>query len=430
MTRTTPARPPLLERIRATLAEPVLRALTVATLISTVGRGITLTLVVLYLTIIVGLPADQVALVFTVGAAVSVLFSYLGGHLADRVSARRLLIGCVVLTGLALASFVLVTELWQAILAEVAASIGMSANGAVRAAIIAHAFVGQGRVTSRAVLRTVTNIGITIGSGVAAIALALGTPEAYRAILLVGGTAYALCALALLRLPARVDGPAEGEADAAEPAPVGAGRSPWRDRRYLLFSAFAAVFAIQFAVTNVGIPLWLVHDTVAPEWLLSIMLIANTVLVIALQVPLSRGTHDLRRAGTVTAVSGVLMALACAAYGGAGGAGLALAVVLLLAGTVLHALAEILSQAGAWGLSFELADPASAGAYQGVYAMGFSLAGLAAPLVIAVTALEHGLAGWLLLGAMFLVSAVGVTGVAYRSAAQLSSRRDPAASTP
>ena len=412
MTRTTPARPSLRTRIGGVFADPVLRALTVATLVSAVGRGVSLTLVVLYLTLIVALPAAQVALLFTVGAAVGIGASYFGGHLADVISARRMLVAVTITTGLAMSALVFVTEFWGALAVEVVISIALSANGSVRSAIIARAFTGPARVNSRAVLRTVMNIGIAAGSGIAAVPLALGTALSYQVILVVGGAAYAASALLLIGLPPRVDAPVRS--DGAETAPRG--RSPWRDPRYLLFSALAAVFAMLFTLENIGVPLWLAHDTVAPEYLLSIMLVINTTLVILLQVPMSRGTHDLRRAGTVTAIAGVLLAAACVLYGFAGGAGIIAAVVLLLTATVLHAFAEILSQAGAWGLSFELADPDRAGAYQGVYSMGFSIGSMVAPLVITVTALDNGLAGWLVLGAVFLASALGVTAIAFRAA--------------
>jgi MFS family permease len=417
MTDAPRVRVPVGARLRGTFADPVLRSLTIATLISTVGRGVALTLVVLYLSLIARLPAEQVALVFAVGSGVGVAASYLGGHLADTISARALLVGGVVLAGLALASYAFVTEFWAAIVAEALISIALGTNGSVRSAIIARAFDAESRVTNRAVLRTVTNIGISVGTGVGAIALALGTPEAYRVILVVGGLAYAGSALLLLRLPSSVDAPrrARGDDADAEPAPE-VGRSPWRDPRYLAFSIFAAVFAIQFVVLNIGIPLWVAHDTTAPEYLVSIMFIVNTVLVIALQVPLSRGTHDLRRAGNVTAVAGVLMALGCVLYGASAGIPVLGAVVLLIAASVLHALSEVLSQAGAWGLSYELADARRPGAYQGMYSMAFALASMVGPLIITWTAISLGLLGWFLLAAMFLLAAAGVTIIAHRAA--------------
>ena len=57
------------------------------------------------------------------------------------------------------------------------------------------------------------------------------------------------------------------------------------------------------------------------------------------------------------------------------------AIAVLVAGALAHAFAEVLSQAGGWGLSFELADPVRAGTYQGVFSMGYSLGAIVAPLV-------------------------------------------------
>ena len=100
MTDAPRVRVPVGARLRGTFADPVLRSLTIATLISTVGRGVALTLVVLYLSLIARLPAEQVALVFAVGSGIGVAASYFGGHLADTISARALLVGGVVLAGL------------------------------------------------------------------------------------------------------------------------------------------------------------------------------------------------------------------------------------------------------------------------------------------------------------------------------------------
>jgi hypothetical protein len=90
--------------------------------------------------------------------------------------------------------------------------------------------------------------------------------------------------------------------------------------------------------------------------------------------------------------------------------------VLVLA-MVAHTFAEILSQAGAWGLSFELADQVRAGAYQGVFGMGFSLGALASPIVVNATAITYGFAGWAMLAAIFLAAAFGIWVIARRAAA-------------
>jgi hypothetical protein len=93
------------------------------------------------------------------------------------------------------------------------------------------------------------------------------------------------------------------------------------------------------------------------------------------------------------------------------------AVAVIVAAATAHAFAEVLSQAGGWGLSFELADPVRAGTYQGVFAMGYSLGAMASPLVVTSTALTLGLAGWAILAAVFLAAGLGTWAIA-RSAAR------------
>ncbi|WP_166869432.1 MFS transporter [Salinibacterium sp. ZJ70] len=406
MTAPDQGSPGLFVRIRIAAAEPVLRSLGILTAIGTLGRGVVLALVVLYLSLIVGLTASEVALVVAIGAGVGVGAAYLGGRMADSVSARKLLAASTAVCGLAVIAYALVGDAVSALVVQVLGSSAWAFSGSVRSAIIARAFEGHARVMSRAVLRSITNLGIAVGGGAAAIALIAGTPEAYRIFLVAAGLAYVGAAGVALRLPARVDAP-KRSAD----APGRVGRSPWTDRRYLAFSVLASVFGMQFAVADVGVPLWIAQSTEAPEALVAVLLVINTTAVILLQVPLSRGTHDLRRAGLVSAIAGVLMALACVAYGASAAVVLGGAIVLLVLGALLHAFAEILSQAASWSLSFELADPARAGAYQGIFSMSFSAGATVAPLVIALT-LANGMPGWIALAAVFAISASGVSMIA------------------
>ena len=109
------------------------------------------------------------------------------------------------------------------------------------------------------------------------------------------------------------------------------------------------------------------------------------------------------------------MAAACALYALAGGVPVVAAIILLCGAALLHSLAEILSQAGAWGLSFELANPLQAGAYQGMFGMGSALGAMLAPLVVTATVVEHGTLGWVILGAVFVASAAGVALIARKA---------------
>ncbi|WP_372968281.1 MFS transporter [Microbacterium sp.] len=427
-----PARTHFFARLSAGLSDPVLRALVTATVVSRVGRGVFLAVTVLFFTLIIGLSPAQAAVVLAVSSGCGVVASFLGGWLADRWSARRLAFGFELTGGLLLAAYAFVGDFVSALILASLSGFLDSLGHSSRSAIIARGFAPDRRVHARAVLRTVTNVAIAAGSGVAAIALVLGTAEAYRFVIAGAGLLCALGSLPLLRLTSAVDAPARrrvsslrtetGSIDlvAAEEASAERRdwnrRSPWRDPRYLLLSVLSAVFGMQFGVAELGVPLWITEHTTAPEATFAVLLIVNTTLVVLFQVRASRGTHDVRVAGRVTMVAGWLMVAACLIYALAAGLPTWAAIAILVAGMFAHTFAEILSQAGAWGLSFELADPVRAGAYQGVFGMGFSLGALASPIVVNATALTFGFGGWAMLAGIFLAAAVGIWLIARRAA--------------
>ena len=430
------ARPGLLRRLAASVADPVLRILVIATLISRVGRGIFLTVTVLYFTLIVGLAPHEVAIVLGAASAAGVLSSLAGGWLADRVSARRLLVTLSVIDGVGLICYVFAHDFASALVIAVIVGAVEQAANSTRMAIIARAFDGDQRVHARAVLRTVTNVAIAVGSGIGALALLAGTAEAYRWIIVGAGVMYLAGVTQLVKLPHRVDAPkaqvtdaagttpraTRGRAGPASRTPPGATRATSPSPPSARCSACSSASA-RWACRS-GSP----NDTNAPEVLVAVVLILNTIIVVLFQVPLSRGTHDLRRAGRVSAIAAWLMAAACLIYAAAAGLPAGFAIAVIVAAAIAHAFAEVLSQAGGWGLSFELADPVRAGTYQGVFSMGYSLGAMVAPLFVTSTALTHGFAGWAILGAVFLASGLGTWAIAMaaaRATARASERAQP-----
>ncbi|MFT2815389.1 MFS transporter [Leifsonia sp. A12D58] len=424
-------------RLADSLSDPVLRILVIATLIGRVGRGVFATITVLFITFVLGLTVGEAAIVLGISSAVGIGASYLGGRLADSLSARRMLFWLMAAEGLALACYPFAGGFTSVLIIACIASMLSSASNATRMAIIARAFEGPARVSTRAILRTVTNVSMAAGAALAGIALLVNTPTAYRVVLIGAGAVYVIGAIPVWRLPQRVDAPKRTAAthDSSQPAVSQSaaprlGRSPFRDPRYLVLTALAAVFGMQFGLAEVGVPLWIVSHTTAPTVLVSILLIVNTVIVIIFQIPLSRGTHDLRKAGKVVTIAGVLMALACVAYALSAGVSMVPAIALLVVAAIVHAFAEVWSQAGTWGLSFELADEANAGAYQGVFSMGFGVGAMAAPFVVAGTALAFGMPGWIALAAIFLAAALGISAIARRAAAPVAATALAAAAAP
>ncbi|MET1044124.1 MAG: MFS transporter [Microbacteriaceae bacterium] len=400
-------------RLAVATSDPVLRALLVSTFISKLGRGVFLAVTVLFFTLIVGLSTVQVALALTISGAVGVATSMIGGHLADRTSARRLTLVFGIVEGLALAAYAFASDFVTVLIVACLVTAASQAGSATRSAVIARGLVGEARVSGRAAIHTATNISIAAGSAIAAVPLLIGSDAAFRITLAVAGLTAALGSLPLLRLPQRVDAPEPVEVGEQTDA-ASAGVSPYRDRRYLALTALSALFGLQFGLADIGLPLWIVGSTDAPAAMVSALLILNTGIVIAFQIPLSRGTHDVRKAGRAVAIAGLLMVVACGAYALSGEGPVAFAIALLVVAMVGHSFAEVLSTAGTWGLGFELADAGRAGAYQGVFAMAWSVSALVAPFAL-TAAVSNGVGGWAALAVVFAASAFGVWLIARRA---------------
>jgi MFS family permease len=386
------------------LSNPVLRRLAVTSGVNMFGRSAFLTLTVLFATTRAGLTPATTALILTIANAVGLITGATAGHLADRIPTRTMFAVSMTIEGLALWAIPWSTN---AVVIGIVATVFVGANRATfaaRSATLAYAFTAGDRAAPRAIVKMANNVAVAAGSAAAAIPVLVGTTIAYQVAYAVAGIGP-LASVAISRgLPA-ISAPAPATESAA--ATANDRRSPFRDKRYLLLTVLAGLFAMQFGVAEVGVPIWVTGHTAAPAVVITVAFAINTVLIVFLQLPLSRGTDQVRHAANASAIAGGFMAGACAIYAAAAGTSPAIAITLLIAAVVTHTIAEILSSAGTTGLGFELAAPSRQGAYLGVFAMGTSIGSMLAPLAV-VAAIGYGTVGWLVLGLVFVGVGIGV----------------------
>lgn len=413
----------MLDHLRRLLlpTDPVERALTSATIAASLATGLFYSVSALYFTRVIGLAATTVGVGLTIAGAVGVLMSFLGGYAADRIGADRLQVGANAVQGLALLAYVAADSAVTFVLVACVAVGSRSLQGTAKATVQARWFTGAERVEIRARLRVITNVFIGIGTVLAGAALLVDTATAYQLTMVAVGVIALAATVPLTGLRGRAEGfGAQMDAHLAVDRVVGP--SPLRDRTYLTVVGLNSIVAMQFGMTSVGVPLWIVTRTEAPAVVVSVLLVLNTVIVALFQVRAARGTHDVAVAGRTVRRGSLLLAAGCLLYAAAGSTGAVLAVVLLLLAEALGSWAEVWCEAGAWGLAFELADPASAGRYQGLSQTGYSVAGMVAPALVTATAVDHGLPGWAFLAVLFALAGAGVAAVSGRAAA----RRAPA----
>jgi MFS family permease len=374
-------------------------------LINTFGNGLFMTVSAIYFTRSVGLSAGQLAFALAIAAATRLIAGVPMGHLADRLGPREVLVVCACLNGLVTATVVFVNGVgWLAVILAVQGIVDAGSNSA-RGALIAGALPADQRVRTQAFLRSMTNLGITGGAAAAALTLHLDTKLAYQATILADSLTFVIAGLMVLGV-VRL---------APLPSPPG-GRKlvALTDRPFMIVMLLTGILGIQYGLLGVAIPLWTVQRTSAPVWLVSVLLIVNTVGVVLFQVRASRGVKTVSDAAKALRLASAVIAVACVIYAFAAGQSVWVAAAILIAGAAVHVVSELLLAAGTWSLAFGLAPAHAQGQYQGVFGMSMSLGNLAGPALTTALVLgtggphgfSGGLPGWLALGAMFVVAGI------------------------
>lgn len=372
------------------------RILAFGTLINTFGNGLFFTVSVLYFTRSVGLSAYQVGIGLTIAGAVGLLASVPGGHLADRIGPRNVAIYTRIFECVLMVFYAFVDTFTTYLILVIAISVFEAAGHSMRGALIAR-FGGQdGRVRLRALLRSVTNLGMTLGAMFGGIALAVDTKSAYQAVILLNAVTIAAAALSLLWL------------ENLPPLPEAQDNKmtlALRDKPYVALTALNAVLSLHFMVLEIAIPLWISEHTTAPRWLVAVVFIINTVVVTLFQVRASKGSEDIRHAATVLRNASLVIALALMIYSTATlVASPWMAAGILCAGALIHVYGELRQSAGSWGIGFGLPPEHAQGQYQGVWSLGFSFSNMIAPLLLTTVVIAHDIAGWAILAAIFVIA--------------------------
>ena len=293
------------------------RLLAGATLINTFGNGLFFTVSVVYFTRIVGLSAHQLGIGLAAAGVAGILAGIPAGHLADRLGAREVMIALTLVSAAWMAAFALVSGFAGFVVVGCLYAFFDRGAGAVRQALIAAVAPGDGRVRTRAYLRSVTNVGIGAGSLVAAAALVLDVKAGYVALILVNAATFLGAVALLARLPHQPPVPREAGAPVL---PV------LRDRPYVAFCLLYAVATTQFAILEVAVPLWVVQETSAPTWVIAAVFFLNTAVVAIFQVSASRGTEEVEPAALALRTSGWLVLAACVVFALSAGPGPVVAV--------------------------------------------------------------------------------------------------------
>jgi MFS family permease len=367
-----------------------MRPLAVAVLVNTAGTGQLTAGLALFLVASAHVSSGYVAVLLSVAGAAGLLGSLPAGRLADRWGARRMT--RIMMLVRAVASLLFLTTHSLPVLIAITAVAMIADRGAnvATSALIARVG-GPERVRVRAYLRSVANLGVTLGAAFAGIAVGVNTRLSYTVMLGSVAVLVTVGSAVLGRLPQ---------------APVAArptATRPWaalRDWRYLAITGLHGVLSLHFDVLAVLLPLWVLHLRIVPMWTVSVFIVVNTAIVTLFQVSASRGVDTVSRAARVGRRAGATFLLSAVLFGVTdriAGPSILLTAILIL-GVVVQSVGELWQTASSFTLSFDLAAEHAQGQYQAVFGLGRGVVKALAPVLLSALCLGLGVLGWCLLG--------------------------------
>ena len=367
------------------------RVYALATLVNTFGFGLVVTSLVLYFTRVVHLGSLQVGLGLTISGLIGLVAGVPVGALADRHGPRTVVRVTFLLQFLTALGYLFIRDFAAFVVIATVDMLAMNANQAADGALLRRVG-GDDAAVFRSATHAITNVGISLGAVGCAIAVQIGTADAYRALIAVNALTFLGAWLVSARLPKYEPLPAPDD---------GPRWGPLADRAFVGYAAHNALLSMQYMILLLPLPLWIVGHTRAPGWSVGALLLLNTFIVIAFQVRVGRNVSTLRQGGAALRRAGLLFAVSCCAIGFTAGLPTWMALLLLAAAIAVLSAGELNHAAGTFTLDFGLAPAHAQGQYQGLAGLGLGAGGAAAPTLMIGLCLTFGTAGWIGLGGFF-----------------------------
>jgi hypothetical protein len=386
-----------------------------AMLINTFGLGLVITAMTLFYTRVAHLSTEQVGIGLTLAAIVGILAGIPVGHLADRCGPREVARTTLLLQGGVTFCYIFVHGFVAFLIVASLEMLCINAYVAVDGALIRRISAGDASVPN--VIEAIGNLGASMGALGCGVAVAIGTTQAYRSLVIANALTFVGAWAVLGRLPHY------------DPLPKQQGQGGrWivlADKPFVVYAALAGLMSMQYWVIARPLPLWVADHTSDPRWIVPALLIMNTVLVIALQVRIGRNVDTIRRGGVALRRAGVMFLFSCSVIGLAAGIPEWISVLLLIGAAVIHTIGEVYFGAGSFAVGYNMPPEHAQGQYQGLLGIGMFVGGATSSVLMIGLVLSVGRFGWVGLGVLF-----ALLGLAAPAVARWGERTRPAVADP
>lgn len=350
------------------------RRFVTAIAVDAVGSGVFMPVCILYFLVTTDLSLVQVGAAISIASAVSLPAGPLLGGVVDRWGAKHVLLAGNALQGVGFAAYLLTDSFLSVTLWTVVVTVGRTAFWGSYGNLVAAISVPGEREKWFGFLGALRNVGFALGGLLSGVAITIGTQGAFAAVVVANAVSYAAAFVLLLDVPGT---PATGHR-----AQEGAWGVVLRDRPYRLLWATQLAFSTAMMVLNVAMPVYATTVLGLPGWVTGAVFTLNTVMVGFGQGLAVRAMTGARRWRVLLLTHGVFAASFVLMLG-ASRAPVVLAVVVVLAGSVVYTVGEMLGGPVHGALSAEAAPDHLRGRYLSLMQLAWNLSGTVAPLAFA-----------------------------------------------
>lgn len=320
----------------------------------------------LYLTVERQWSAVTAGLALTIYGMAAIVVAPLAGRFSDRLGSLLIIKLSLFSSGLLLFIFPFITSLYGILAITAIWAFATESFRPPSMALIGKLTGPAQRKMAFALSRLAVNLGMSIGPVIGGF-LAM---KSFKSLFYVDGTTTILAGALIALMPWKIHEAAPDviatDAQTTTPPAVGYG-SVLRDRRFVYFLVAMLPVEMVFFQPLAAMPLFVVRDLHISEAAFGMLLAINTVLIIFTEVPLNTAMSNWSHRRTI-ALGALLVGV------GFGGLALSNGAAAIAATVVVWTVGEMILLPASSAYVSDVAPPAQAGAYMGLYTMGFSFA--------------------------------------------------------
>lgn len=368
--------------------------------VNSLGNGIVFPFAIIYLHNVRGISFSLAGLALAFAGVTALAAGLVAGTTVDRIGGRNTLLVGLVLQAASFALFPLIREPWQAFALLGLEGVGTACFWPGQSTLLSRLTPPEDRHSAYALQRISMNLGMGLGSLAGGLIATTADPGSFTRLFLLDAATFVVFVVVL----SAVSEPVTGEPEAHEER--GGYRAVLRDRNFVGLLGLNVLFvAVGYEVFALLPPFAKNYADVSERWVGMIWL-ANTLLIVLIQLPVSKALEGRRRMAAL-ALMNVLWAAAALIVLAAGELLTATsAALVLIAATMVFGVGETLQGPTQAPLVADLAPERLRGRYFALGSMSWSAGSILGPAVGGALLDWHPLAVWPLAASVCLLSAV------------------------